>query len=203
MPLCSTLPLRPLRNESKLNSVPQRLLRFHVPLTASLLESGTPGLTSPGIFRPWPFSNLRRFAPPATHLFCFTQIPPMGFKEQTARCVREPTLHPDECSFWNHLPNRRAPKHPHALQPVVRNKPRPSMAKPFLLPLRQHVTHHTTCKQITREEGTSTWQKFRSHRSDGHSNNPVATPLTTQTASRSHGRRTQQQLQTTEPTTSA
>lgn len=41
-----------------------RLLRFRVPLAASLLRSGLPGITTPGTFRPWSFSNLRRFTPP-------------------------------------------------------------------------------------------------------------------------------------------
>jgi len=40
-----------------------RLLRFLVPLATSPLKSGLPGITTPGIFRPWPFSDLRRFAP--------------------------------------------------------------------------------------------------------------------------------------------
>jgi hypothetical protein len=93
-------PLRadtPLMTHPKLigpNSVPLRLLRFHVPLAASPLESGSPGLTSPDIFRPWPFSDLRRLTPPAAHLFCFTQIPPMGFKEHKQHAAsREPALH--------------------------------------------------------------------------------------------------------------
>jgi len=41
-----------------------RLLRFVVPLAASSLEFGLPGISTPGIFRPWSFSNLRRLAPP-------------------------------------------------------------------------------------------------------------------------------------------
>lgn len=41
-----------------------RLLSSCVPLTASPLEYGSPGNTTPGIFRPWRFSSLRRFAPP-------------------------------------------------------------------------------------------------------------------------------------------
>jgi hypothetical protein len=39
-------------------------VRFRVPLAIVPLESGRPGLTSPGIFRPWAFSTLRRFTPP-------------------------------------------------------------------------------------------------------------------------------------------
>jgi hypothetical protein len=39
-------------------------LSFLAPLATSPLESGLPGDTTPGIFRPWAFSTLRRFAPP-------------------------------------------------------------------------------------------------------------------------------------------
>jgi hypothetical protein len=157
VPLCSTLPLRPLRNESKLNSVPQRLLRFHVPLTASLLESGTPGLTSPGIFRPWPFSNLRRFAPPATHLFCFTHIPPLVFKEHK-RLVAFENQH---CTLMNTASGTtsRTGRHQGTRKHCNRlpgSTSRPSMAKPLPPSLRRHDTHHTTCKQITQDEDTST-----------------------------------------------
>lgn len=41
-----------------------RLLRSSIPLTTSPLEFGLPGNTTPGTFRPWPFSSLRRFTPP-------------------------------------------------------------------------------------------------------------------------------------------
>lgn len=41
-----------------------RLPRFVVPRAASPLESGLPGASTPGIFRPWPFSSLRRITPP-------------------------------------------------------------------------------------------------------------------------------------------
>lgn len=55
---------------------------FVTPLATSSAESGRPGLTTPGTFRPWAFSALRRFTPPRSCPFYFTRAPLMGFKER-------------------------------------------------------------------------------------------------------------------------
>jgi len=55
-------------------------VRFRIPLMTSSLESGQPGFTSPGTFRPWAFSSLRRFTPQTASLFCFTQATLIGFE---------------------------------------------------------------------------------------------------------------------------
>jgi hypothetical protein len=56
--------LRPARPGPSSGITVPRLLRSSVPLAASPLEFGQPGISTPGIFRPWPFSSLRRFTPP-------------------------------------------------------------------------------------------------------------------------------------------
>lgn len=56
------------------------LLGFYAPLATSVSKSGS--RASPGIFRPWAFSTLRRLTPSTHRLSCFIQAPPMRFKEQ-------------------------------------------------------------------------------------------------------------------------
>lgn len=60
----------------------QPLLRFRAPSVTSSLRFGYPGFTSPGTFRPWSFSDLRRFTPASIYSACFIRVPLMGFKEQ-------------------------------------------------------------------------------------------------------------------------
>lgn len=63
-PLCTGLiRCSAARLESDTGSARPRLLRFLAPLTTSPLKSGLPGSTTPGIFRPWSFSDLRQVAP--------------------------------------------------------------------------------------------------------------------------------------------
>jgi hypothetical protein len=78
---------RRVRPESDAGSLRPRLLRFCVPLAASPLESGPPGITTPGIFRPWPFSDLRRFPPPDSSPVLFHTDTTYGIQRaRTNRC---------------------------------------------------------------------------------------------------------------------
>lgn len=72
------------RRNRYLGSVPfaPHLPEFTAPLATSTSESGLPGVTTPGTFHPSVFATVRRFTPPISCLFYFTQAPPMGFKEQ-------------------------------------------------------------------------------------------------------------------------
>lgn len=71
------------RRNRYLGSVPfaPHLPEFTAPLATSTSESGLPGVTTPGTFHPSVFETVRRFTPPISCLFYFTQAPPMGFKE--------------------------------------------------------------------------------------------------------------------------
>lgn len=68
-------------------STSPHLLSLTIPLAASLLEFGQPGFTTPGIFRPWPFSDLRRFTPPDNSPVLFHTSTTYGIQRtRTARC---------------------------------------------------------------------------------------------------------------------
>jgi hypothetical protein len=84
------------------------LVRFCVLSACCPSESGNPGFTSPGTFRPWAFSSLRRFTPQMASLFCFTQATLIGFER--ARLLnrqskaRTPVLQPKGDFTREHAP---------------------------------------------------------------------------------------------------
>jgi hypothetical protein len=64
---------------------------FCAPLATSVLKSGHPGLTTPGIFRPWAFSSLRRFTPSGTSPVLFHTSATCGV-QRTERVERDPRV---------------------------------------------------------------------------------------------------------------
>jgi hypothetical protein len=81
-----------------------RLLRSCVPLAASLLEFGLPEVSTPGIFRPWPFSGLRRFTPPDSSPVLFHTGTTSGIQRTFAMfCLLcNPSGAIQRRSFWEH-----------------------------------------------------------------------------------------------------
>jgi hypothetical protein len=86
-----------------------RLLRFRVPLAASLLRSGLPGITTPGTFRPWPFSSLRRIAPSDSSPVLFHTGTTSGI--QRARTIRRLPCGPDRSILGTVPPGIAKPGH--------------------------------------------------------------------------------------------
>jgi len=64
---------------------------FPAPLATSALKSGLPGLTAPGIFRPWAFSSLRRFTPSDASPVLFHTSATYGV-QRTQRFERDPRV---------------------------------------------------------------------------------------------------------------
>lgn len=137
-----------------------RLLRFHIPLATSPLEFGLPGFTTPGIFRPWPFSALRRFAPPDGSSVLFHTDTTYGIQRtQTIRCF---PCGPDRSilgtvpSGITRLGHADNPKVPARFRCVARNDDQLLLTRRSRRAMRRRVTHRVGCKQPIREEGTPT-----------------------------------------------
>lgn len=83
-------------------------VRFCTPLATSPIESGLPGITTPGTFRTWACAALLRFTPLSACLPCFMQAPPVGFKERVGnhRLSRTATAHCPKATRCNRLAGR-------------------------------------------------------------------------------------------------
>ena len=137
-------------------------MRFYVPLATSPPEFGLLGLSTPDTFRPWPFSDLRRFTPPTASLSCFIQAPPMDSKNMNGVALSLAFRR----WFVRRFPASETPD-PNVL-PAEADRVDLSQTPPRVLPLEQHlafcrvrrcVTHLDAPRTETpREEGTPTRQ---------------------------------------------
>lgn len=135
--------------------------RFGAPLATSASESGLPGLTTPGTFRPWAFSSLRRFPPPDALPVVFHTGATYGVQRTETYRAQSP------CRGWciqrKYHPGLkvRTHKRPRSFAWVnrfglqLRAAPRPILCSSTQ---RQCVTHRASRKRKAREAGTPTCQ---------------------------------------------
>ena len=197
-PLCVGRPrVRPIRPGSNV-ALLDRASRVFVPSGDSPLESGLPGASTPGIFRPWPFSDLRRFTPP-------DGLPVLFHTDTTYGIQRTRTIDvscgPDRATLGT-VPSgitsrtRTQPRRVDCKVPLGNTtQTTHPLSSPSCQTKRRCVTHHSECKQTEREEGATTSQTLQTH-GQPHPSVPTAEmSLTETTASSHHGRRAHRQAQ--------
>ena len=184
-----------------------RLLRFVVPLATSPLKSGLPGITTPGNFRPWPFSDLRRFSPSDGSSVLFHTDTTYGIQRtRTMRCF---PCGPDR-SILGTVPSGIT-RLGHADTPkgarTVPLRCLPTMTSSCLRKLcpEQYVDVSLTKKAASNREGRRAHRHARkpSLKARRPSEQYVDVSLTKKAASNREGRRAHRHARTHKPTTSA